>query len=87
MPVAAALERMEGPLCVTARRTGRRCSVRQYVSEGPCATLSEVDAKDSIVCLTSPCPFATGNGAETMIYPEGNITLLDAHLFDPAQLA
>jgi hypothetical protein len=24
---------------------------------------------------------------ETMIYPEGNITLLDAYLFDPAQLA
>jgi hypothetical protein len=30
---------------------------------------------------------ALGNGAETIIYPEGNITLLDAHLFDPAQLA
>jgi hypothetical protein len=30
---------------------------------------------------------ALGNSAETMIYPEGNITLLDAHLFDPAQLA
>jgi hypothetical protein len=30
---------------------------------------------------------ALGNGAETMIYPDGNITLLGAHLFDPAQLA
>jgi hypothetical protein len=49
--------------------------------------LSEVDAKGSIVGLTSPRPFATDNGAETMIYPEGNMTLLDAHLFDPAQLA
>jgi hypothetical protein len=49
--------------------------------------LRKVDAKGSIVCLTSPRPFATGTGAGTMIYPKGNITLLDAHLFDPAQLA
>ena len=56
-------------------------SVRQYASEGPCSSaLSEVDAKANIVDLTSPRPFGTDNGAETMTYPEGNITPLDACL-------
>jgi hypothetical protein len=55
--------------------------------KGLAPVLSEVDAKGSIVRLTSPRPFATDNGAETMTYPEGNITLRDARLFDPAQLA
>jgi hypothetical protein len=49
--------------------------------------LSEADAKGSIVCLTSPCSFTTGNGAETMTYLDGNVAPLDARLFDPAQLA